>query len=516
MQPNSDPLYPHNSAQYIELKDILSRLKTPENSPSLYPILCQVRDILEHGNEIRFLPEQNHLSDTSLYDAWHTWLKVIRNTIALYDAKAPDDSHHFIAPTPDSAEVKLLTLVDPERPFVNTSSNLQGLKLILLAVCMLPDEKNHRIKSEKIATDFLRGTNQTALFPNLKLDFSGYSLDELTTQCEELIHTKYHKQSGFRTFLTSIRNSLKVLDGYKLGQQNKSSSTTERSARKRKGKPKRQPNTVRLTPVYSDLASIGDICEIIGPEGEESILGVIEAANDDPEQFDISDQVSSAISQVKSQRWLQHNFELTPWNTMGLNPFTQKLLINWIKDNDCLSSLIFGMMLCTGLKIEDVLNLELGENADLTPNGEYIRYYDSPENSYHPTDEQQNLLAPVTQSIKLALPDTILDRLKAIFSDSNKGRTLAQAYEIDTEITKNEVQRVVRKLIKKGAVGLAIDRIPLVLHKRISEISQDEVLAYILSSRENDLPPVSTYYTAYKHDDLEAFYRQAVEDLYYG
>lgn len=515
MLPIPQALFTRNSAEYSCIKDVLERLDIAEETPSIYSILCKVRDLLEHGIAISFVKKYDDTGSSTLYDTWHIWLSIINKTIVLYEEAAPDQEYVSLLPKPESTESQFLVLEDPSAPFQDNSSNLQGLKLILVALLMLPLSDGQRKKIKGAATNFKRGTNQIALYPRLRLNFKKGNTRELIYQCSELILNEYSEQNVFRNFLTSIRNSLILLDGYNLGRRTHKPSK-QKISNQRKVKSSRIPASVRLAPFYSDRPSFGELIEIVAETGEESIMGVIEAPTSDPDESDISEEISSASSQVKNKRWIQNYNETVPWNNRGINPFTHKILIKWIKENSSLESLIFGMMLSTGKKIEDILNLEIGINADITIEGEYIRHYKAPENSFTPTIEQEHLMKPLNQVVTLNLPDIIKSRFKLMSIESDEGKTLAEAWDVDVDTLKEGIQVIVKKLIRQGANGLAIDRIPLVLHKKVAEISQDEVLGYIISARENDIPPVSAYYTAYTHSYIESIYRQAVVDLYYG
>lgn len=521
MLPIAQALFPPGTDDFLHLKDILERLKMVEDIPSFYANLNVLRDLLEQGISCNFVPKSDHLDNPQIHNAWLLWLATIKKAITQYEKTATDNSYHSILPSADSTESRFLLLSDSSNTSSETSSNIEGLKFILLALLMLPKDETRRLNTENNATYFKRGTTQTELFPLLILNFKeGATFRELIYQCNDLILNKYKVQSGFRQFLTSIRNSLLLLDGYKLGLRRQANNTNHHSQKKKESSP-RNPSTVRLTPFYSegessDASSRSNIVEIIPEEGEESILGVIEARTDDPDQSDISEEIASATSQVKSKRWLQKNYDTSPWNSVGINPFTQQILINWIKKNSSPVSLIFGLMLCTGKKIEDILSLRIGHDADFTIDGEYIKYYKAPEKSISLSSEKEYLIAPLNQVLTLSLPTIIKSRFKLMCIESDTGKILADAWDIDIETLKKETQTIVKDLILQGANGLAIDRIPLVLQKKVAEISQDEALGYIISSREDDIPPVSSYYTSYTHDYIESVYRQAVKDLYHG
>lgn len=518
-------LFPRDTAEYGQLNEIFDRLEHTREGPITYLILLQLKQLLAHGRSIDFFPGHVQIGGTTIPDTWEVWSSTINKSIAQYEylnlLEVCSQFVHSPHRSTGSRPADLLLYPDPADLSGRNSSNIQGIKLIFLALLMLPRSKTARLDIKKTAIHFKSGIGLTEIFPRLPLDFAtGTSFQSLIDLSEQLIKNKYRKHSSFRKFLATLRDSLIVLNGYELGAAgNRPRRSPQPGTPPRQRKSKIKTKIVQLTPFHSPVESddepyIGDLTGITPEEGEEALIGLIEAPNDTPDNDDIPERTSAATSQVKSKYWIQTYNGALPWNSRGINPFTRQILVDWVKSNDTIASLTLGLMLCTGRKIEGVLEFKLGENADLTVDGEYIRHYVPPDNSFTPSPEQEALLEHVDPIVRLQLPNIIKDRFCARCNISDYGKTLAETWEVKIEAVKQGTQNTIKKLIRQGANGLAIDRVPLALHKKVAELTRDDALGYILAGRENDMPPVSVYYAGFTHEQIESVYRQAVEDLY--
>ena len=317
-----------------------------------------------------------------------------------------------------------------------------------------------------------------------------------------------------------MRNSLRVLNGYELGSiKNRSTSTANVRLVHRSNKKTEKPKIVRLTPYYNpadfeDEPYIGDFRGITAEEGEEPQIGLIEPIDSTPDRDEIPEDVASASSQVKSKFWLQAYSSALPWNSRGINPLTQKILADWIHHNDSLVSLTLGLMLCTGRKVEGILQFRLSEHGEFTADGEFIRTYMPPGNSFTPSPKQERLFKTLDPIIRLPLPGIIRERFCARCNPGDYGKSLSEIWGVGIDDLKRDMKIIVRKLIRQGANGLAIDRVHLTLQKKLAEITDDDAIGYILSSHEKDMPPVSSYYSAFPHSYLVEVYQKAVEDMF--
>ena len=523
--PNSiaDDFLPSDSEHISDLQDVFDALDITHATASPHLILRRVGSILDHGINIGFLPQGGHQGNNELQKKWMKWRQAINQAINEFEAKTEpeeykNDTYSYAYRTKNKA-VNLLfyDAMDPQA--TNRSSPTLGLRLVFLAMLALPPSRQSQINKSKITRLFNSYIVKLRFFPELNLDFtSNTSFNEIISSCEKLTESKYPDPTKTdRQFLDSLKNTLRLLEGYCLGTRKKQPSHTKgvrNTATTSKGK--RVARTVRHTPFYSpteNIPNIGSFIEIVPDQGEEPIIGVItpEADEDDNE---VPEKIASAVSQVKTKYWLQHFNEATPWNSRGINPLTRATLIEWIKENDTVISLILGLMLSTGYRFEDVLALTIGENGNISSGGIYIRHYTPPENRFTPSPTQETLVERVSQTLRLPLPSIIRDRLTKCCKQVNEDETLGSILGINAELLKKEAQKTIKMLIRKGANGLALDRIHLSLEKRISEITGDEVIGHILAGNTENMPPVSAYYAAYPHQIIEEIYQQAVEDLY--
>lgn len=517
-------LYNADTDDYKQLSDIFNTLDLRHATPYIHAILTNLHDLLKHGRKIGFIGNQRHSGNQAISTQWSTWSAVIDKALTKYEEITPPNAYSsLIIPTKlpnESQIIKIILHVDPVTPTDNQSSKIQGLKLITLALLMRPDNSTDDLNTQKAIESFTGRISNVNLFKEISLNFTDkIPLMTIAKECEALVNSQYKKHGTYRKFLTTLRNSLTVLNGYHLGTPNERPHT-QKNTSDNKLALNRAPKTVRFTPFYcptglDEESNIGEMFEIMPEEGEESTIGLITNVDSETTDFEeINEEIASAIAQVKSKQWLQDYHEATPWNSRGINPFTLQILVNWICKNDSTVSLLYGLMICTGRRYEDIMNMTIGDNGDFTVNGEYIRYYTSPDNSFTPTSEQEPLLETLSHTIILQLPKIIGNRFQLRCNVSVDGKSLAEAWEKDTNELKKDLEKTTAHLIREGANGLAIDRIPLTLQKRVATISGDDTIGHILASRANDMPPVSSYYAAYTHETIKSIYKKAVTDLF--
>ena len=509
---------------FSDLREILTCFGVSSATGSPHFILKKISSTLQHGVDIEFIPENDHFENNEIYIEWRKWKKTIDKAISKYEPQKDYQDNRIetysYTSRPKNKAVNILFYGPPDLLKPQTSSSIDGLKLILLALLMLPIRLKTQINLDKTIRLFNSFIVKLRFFDDLSLDFSSeQTFEDIILKCNKLVEDTYtDPKKSERQFLDSLSNVLRLLQGFHLRTPGRKNPETKESTRKSSIKPriKRVANSVRHTSFHSPAESIpdfGSFIEIVQEAGEESIIAIITPEADE-EDIATKDEISSAVTEVKSKYWLQNFHESIPWNSRGINPFTRSLLVNWIKSNDTEISLLFGLMLSLGRRIEDVLNLEIGDQADITQKGEYLCTYYPQSNRFTPSTDQKALVETVSQTIKLSLPSIIKSRFIERCSQATENQTLVRVLECNIDEVKLDAQKTVKRLIRKGAVGLAIDRIHLSLEKRLAEITGDDALSYIIAGSNDDMPPVSAYYASYTHQDVEIVYRRAVEDLY--
>lgn len=507
------------------LREIFELDKNDLTHEVLYSAVLAIAELLEHGEQVGFVPKSDYLGGTQIRDEWGRWLDRFPSTLSKYKGKPSNTSDIAYNPRKSVGNIVVDVLIykDPAAPFsAGKSSKLHGLKLILFALTLIPNLKDRGIDLEKVASDFRAGIKKSEIFRELSLNFAeNTSLSILIDECELLIKEKY-SSGGFRHFLSSIRDAVLVIQGWRIGPKNRKKTSSKGSMRGQNAfEGKNKPLSVRLRSYHStddpdEQAYVGEMISLQGEDGgEEPVLGVIEAPEASDDDALLSNKLSAAITQTKSKYWLQLYHESIPWSSRGINPLTRAKLVDWIKANDTVESLILALMLLTGSRYEAVVDLLIGNDGDITLDGIYTRHYIPPEKAYNPPDDLSPLLEKSIDILRLNFPALVTEMLSNHCINYENGVSLRDALSLDVEETKKNIQKTIKKLIKNGANGLAIDRIPLALNKKISEITGDDAAGYILSARDNEMAPVSTYYSAFEVSDLEAIYRKAVRELFY-
>jgi len=417
MLPIVNQFFKPEEPEFNVLTEILERLGFNNSGQIIHLLFIELDRILKHGKVIDFVPKRDHMGDSLIWDTWEKWGDVVDKAAQIsrliLDDRNNSDSQlkHANQTRTGRRAIDLLIFDDPSKPTDLTSSNIQGLKLIFLALLMLPSERRKRLDIEKIvAKQFYIGITLRDLFPHLPLNFKNQiTFDALINECSSLVKIDYRESKKEQCFLRILRNTLIVLNGYVLGTRRGPSGIKGKISSVGTSRSKGLPKITRFTPFYKP-DNTGDMVEISGEEGEEGHLGYIESENSDPKDDYAPEKVSSAEGQLRGRAWIQKYNEAVPWNSRGINPFTRRLLVAWIKKNDTVTSLLFALMLCTGQTIKVILALKVGLDEDFTIDGNYLKSYSAPDNSFTVKAELEPIMETVVQIIELPLPTLIKQR----------------------------------------------------------------------------------------------------------
>ena len=202
------------------LMEVFELEKNDLTSDVRYIAAKAITELLEHGQQIGFVPRSDDLGGTHIRAGWDSWLDRMPGTLSQYKGKVRNISDIAFNPRKSvgNGVVDILIYKDPAAPFTDgQSSKLQGLKLILLTLTLIPNLKVRGIDLEKVASDFWAGIKMSEIFPDLPLNFvENASLSRLIAECELLIKEKY-RSGRFRDFLSSIRDAVLVIQGWRIG-----------------------------------------------------------------------------------------------------------------------------------------------------------------------------------------------------------------------------------------------------------------------------------------------------------
>lgn len=499
-----------------EINDLLSKLGATQKMASDKDTLFKLADLLAKGLDSNFISQIALASDLPIPAIWQRWNLIINNKIA---SSPPLDTKTITYRVADRAIKQLSPLKFILRDIPNKQSaglsDSDGIKIIYLALLALPNSHKPPIKIEEIPSIFLKGILEFQEYDNLSLDFSRHDFYSVIETAEKIINDREYKaQSKHRVFLTSLRNSLAILLGVPLTKkQTNSSELTIDGQHSRPTKSQKTSKNIRLIPfrkIYSDILKGGSLVEI-ELEPEEPQLPSLLSEHTTEEH--VNEPIVRAVAQTKAKHWLKTFHGNLPWGSRGINPITRQILINWIQTTNDRIALIFALMICTGNRIERVLEMKLGEKGDISYKG-YHKTYERPKKSKEPAAEIAYLLDQSTNKYTLPLPLFLVEKLAPYLKQTKNENTLSGALGLDIDVCKEMASKQVKELIKCGATGLSIDRIPIVLTEIISEQTGDEFLSYLLAGRVGDMPPVSAYYSSYTIDELEKAYYDAVYRIF--
>lgn len=182
-------------------------------------------------------------------------------------------------------------------------------------------------------------------------------------------------------------------------------------------------------------------------------------------------------------------------------------------------ALIVWLMLATGQSIEEILSFTLGQNqvgrSALLPGPIYVRSILPPPHSFHPSLKQQTHLANHESSIELALPAPFPSLLLELGLINSNVTQISQKQSLGAclSVDKHAAELAARQFLENHRtrnLRLLPGRIRNALSREIMQITNDPVIAHLLTSLPTDLPPTGVYYTSYPKEHLTSVYREAI------
>lgn len=498
------------------LQLIFTRFEINNNFSSYQLFLDRLDKLLNKGISSEASSEWNKLEDMDLNKEWKRWQEIIAETKDILRGKYSDDKP--ISSIENKTNSKRVNCI-LQRRYKETKINQTGLMLLYLATLMLPDERLKKLNIKDLTISFKKAVSFTEIFSQLPFDFSNKPREGLIstqTACSNLIQKDVF-DDNYKEFLRFIINTSEIFITGKYTHSRK--KTNNLTSSKQTKTTNSSTKTYRQTKFYDapqddEVPNIGTFCSIDTEAGEESAYGLLEPTPDTQEEITIPKECSDAELKVGSKYWLQQYSDAIPWNSNGINPFTLKILTQWIKAHDSTASLILAMLICIGIKTKAVMNLTIGKSGDITHKGEYERKYIPPSKPFMPDSEQQKTLIPTTDTISIKLPEFVIKMLNKHIDKSDGNITLSQALKINHTDMEDKIISTFKELKLKGAKGLALDRIHVSLRKKLSQMTDDDLIGYLITGTEGEAAPISSYYSRINQEQLQEIYNQAIEELF--
>ena len=518
-----DILFPEKTEEINSTRELLntifSRFDITNDFNFNQEFLSNLQYILKIGLTHNTHTNWNKSEDYQLSNSWPNWLKATSEALDRYIAKY-GKTENLKLPSKGTGSKPADCIL--KNLHEDATENQIGLILLYVAFIMLPTERSEPFNSKEITRSFTNAVTLDTVFEQTPLDIrhtpSEEFLENISVFSQKLISTGRYgrKYNDFLRRLDDI-SRLFMTGHYKHQHKNQPNSThtsTSSNNSKRHKPPVHRFTRFHELPQTEEYTPPGVYQTLIGDSSEEPVHGIVDSNNDDPERQQIPKESRDAELRIGSKYWIQNFAEYTPWSLNGINPFTRKVLIEWLDKNDSYESLILHLMLSIGLKISGILNLSIGRNQDISREGQYRRTYTPPKQHYSPNESDKGLLVPTDETFILQLPDFVISLLKKHVEENTDYPTLADALNISVEETESNISEIIKQLIKQGATGLARDRIHLSLRKQISIMTGDDFLSYVITGIDKEAPPVSSYYSNISVSLIQEVYDQAIKELY--
>jgi len=509
-----------NSSANIELRYLLRRLGITQDLANIDEVLVELNDLLETGIDIGLIRQISNSSNSSIPAVWERWRTLIKKVTSTQSLSSPDRKQYRLATRslPDLKPIKLILLYDSDNQESHIST-VKGAKLLFLALTALPDSvlQDNSIHLEDLAALFIKGVNEAHKYEGLSLDLKLHSPQAIIGQIENIItEYNYTSNSPHRKFLQGLGKSIAIILGATVPQK-VTKGDLSKSIKPRSIKPTQSSN--RGTPkarfksflqISTENPETGTLAQLVIEPEEPPLPALI---TEDSENEPVNESFSRAIEQTKTKHWIRTFHNNLPWGKRGLNPITRKILTDWLTSDSSDISLILSLMICTSNRFESVLELKFGDGGDMT-SSYFYKKYERPENSKEPAESLQNLLEESIDSYKLKFPIFLETRLSSISTSGGALQDLETTLKIDRNRLKRNISKNISSLISQGATGLSIDRIHLILPEMISEVTGDQFLSYLITGRNNEMTPISAYYSSYNIELIEKTYEKVIKQLF--
>ena len=184
--------------------------------------------------------------------------------------------------------------------------------------------------------------------------------------------------------------------------------------------------------------------------------------------------------------------------------------------SNSLSALVTGLAICTFRTARLALELRIGKDGDISPDGYFMRSFPELRNAIKPKYKGEYVSHINDQDdcrIKLKLPDFVSQHIKNCFIDSrNENRCLkdllvTQSKETPTEISNIHIQQL-NKIYGDRFIG---QRVGNQLKAYIETTYNDPCLVFALTSSAGTRPPSAMYYRAMPSSEIKKEYQKSIQ-----
>lgn len=279
------------------------------------------------------------------------------------------------------------------------------------------------------------------------------------------------------------------------------------------------------TPLTEELVDVGDgwIEQVRGPDE-----ALFETAADPPDEpfwtfrerptQDLVSVRGLAAAGRRSRFWLTATTRALPWDRSVLSPIQLDVVLDSLTVKasspedapDRWSGTLLALLLATGLDLEELAALELGEGRQLDATaGVYRRSPPVTAARSHPPRETRQERLPQGAVLELPLPEPVRwllpSRATGPLGDWLMARTprWAEAFTV-----------YLSGLDEVAALQVTPRRIGRLIAHRLQQLYDDPAITYLLVGLKRDAMPVELHYAAIPASRLIEAYRQAVRGIF--
>jgi len=182
-------------------------------------------------------------------------------------------------------------------------------------------------------------------------------------------------------------------------------------------------------------------------------------------------------------------------------------------------ALVTALVASLGRDAEEILALQIGQNAELSLTGMLRRQVPSPDEAYEPPPEaHDSFRAGHAVEMSFELPDAVKQLLgRALGTPEPQGPiTIGTLCHLDGSNVTPLRETIGNALRERVSPRLEHRHLNTVLRHETFSATRDPLLTYLITGRPRQLPPVGLYYTAVNVESVKRIHRTITHRLFGG
>ena len=257
--------FPHGSgndndehrAALAQLFDALNLVSNLSITIQLLTGLKRLFDVANASCAVTIFTDKND----DFIENWREWRGVVGEALEV-KLTLDDTAKHIVTRRSTTPLLDIFLCEDPDQPNEDTSSNIEGLKLITLIFLIYKLRFKQRVDFEKVIKRIRLTIAKVHTFKGLNLNFyDGADPEEIIEQCETLVESTYFEKSPEREFLDYLKNILRTLAGNRVGLAHRRGGRVK-TVRLKNSKSK-SLETPRLSDILRIIKQMKRVCMVL-------------------------------------------------------------------------------------------------------------------------------------------------------------------------------------------------------------------------------------------------------------